>query len=358
MLKTQFRISILLGFVLLLMMAVSLALTGCGGGDGDGDGDVGGGGDAGSLDGTFYGGSIYSDNWSSFFRIAFDGGNAFDFEEVFTSEGDPSSGTGSITATGDGRFSGSNSDGETLYGAYDRDRDVFGLLDPNWSDGVLGLNVAVKQTSGLPPDELDGRCYRYVEYWGDSDAIVGEACFDTDTVTFTHTDNSNGLPLDVGTSDYTLSPNGQLSLTQSDVEWVKGIISPDRGFGVFTQTQVGGGDVHFGAMIQFSFGLTLASLDGTYNFFVNENDWTGSLEVTFNGDGTLTGQDLANSDNDLVAFNGTYAVTDNGFLTVSIIESGEVFTGMVQIDAHRIILADLGKTGDSDTSIAVGFLQP
>lgn len=352
MLKTRFRNSTLLHLVLLLMISVPLALTGCGGGDGDDDG----GGGGGLLDGTFYGGSIYSDNWSSFYRITFDDSNGFDHEEVFTSEDDTSSGAGSITATGDGQFSVTSPEGETLHGAYDRDRDVIGIMDPDWSNGVLGLNMAVKQTSGLPPDELDDRCYRFVEHWGDSDTIVGTACFDADTSTYTHTANSNGLPLDAGTSDYTLSPNGQLSLTQSGVEWAKGMISPDREFGVFTQTQVSGGDVHFGAMIQFSFGLTLASLDGTYNFFVYEGDWVGTIEVTFNGDGTFTGHDLVNSDNDLVPIGGTYTVDDNGFLTVNVSGSGEVFIGMVQFDAHRIILADLG--GDEDTSIAVGFLRP
>ncbi len=107
--------------------------------------------------------------------------------------------------------------------------------------------------------------------------------------------------------------------------------------------------------IKQSSGLSNSVLSGTYTmceYGTDPDRWTGRIELTSDGAGNLTWQQIADSNGDTGSGSGTYSVADDGELTIG----GQDAVGIVSASGNTFILVDTDASND-DLSLHVGIKQ-
>ena len=191
-----------------------------------------------------------------------------------------------------------------------------------------------------------------IEYSGSADEPIAElseiSVDGAGNGTFQTLYTSSG-DLENGSFTYTVGDDGSLTVF-TDSETLRGIISQDGNVLTLALTTTDEPGIIVG--IKKSTGMTNASLRGKYiiSQFADEITYSGSAdhpvamlsEISLDGVGNGTYQDLYTSSGDLDTGSFTYAVADDGSLTI--FSDGDVLHGIISSDGSVFALSF--TTGD------------
>ena len=280
-----------------------------------------------SLNGEYYGVSFYADNWTCFGSGVFDGNGSLTYQSIQTSDGELESGQELYSVSSDGAFTmGDNK------GVASPDGNFIFMVD---LAGIVGMEILVKKSSGLSNATLNGEYYGVAFYWNEGGGtIFARTAFDGNgSFTFQHIQTSGG-DLDNGQHFYSVSPDGAFTMGSN-----RGVVSSDGNLVFFVDLSEE--NIGMVILVKKSSGLSNAILNGEYydvNFFAD--DWTSFLSAAFDGNGSVTYQEIQNSDGDgeLESGQDFYSVSSDGAFTI-----GDN-RGVVSSDGNFVFMVDLSGT--------------
>ena len=275
------------------------------------------------LYGDYYWCNFFADDDTEFGEVNFDGNGAVTAQGLQTSHGDLSDEQDTYTIEPDGSVSVDDnrgmvsSDGKFLF-----------LVD---TVGIVGLDFFVKKSSGLSNSILNGEYY-VIDYFADDYTDFGEVNFDgVGGVTYMMLETSDGSSLSSGTGSYTVASDGQVTLGDN-----VGMVSPDGNIIFLVDIEGTPGLVIF---VKKSSAMSDSSLDGEYYVVSHySDDWAGFGNCTFDGNGSITYQQIQTSDGGLDNGQKSYSVSSDGAITM--LDN----RGVVSPDGDFVFLVDLEGT--------------
>ena len=276
------------------------------------------------LDGDYYEFNYFSDDYTDFIEVVFDGADGFTYQTIETSDGSAlDAGSGTYTVESDGEITITNDDNR---GMISSDGQFIFLVD---LAGIPGLDLFIKQSSGLSNSILNGEYYA-INYFADDYTDFMEVTFDgVGGLTYQTLETSDGSPLDAGSGTYAVASDGQITLGDN-----RGVVSSNGNF-VFTVDLAGTPGLVI--LVKKSSGLTQSILNGDYyslNHF--SDDFASFSKANFDGNGDINYQQLQSTTGPLDSRSGTYTVASDGEITIG----GN--RGMVSSDGRLVFLADFG----------------
>jgi hypothetical protein len=273
------------------------------------------------LDGEHYDVSYYSDDYSSYSEVIFDGVGGFTFNIIQASDASSESGSGTYTVASDGEITiGDNrgvvsSDGEFVF-----------LVD---LAGIPGLDLSLEKSSGLSNTILNGEYYA-INYFSDDYTEFTEVIFDgVGGFTFNVIQASDASS-ESGSGTYTVAPDGEIIIGDN-----RGVVSSDGRFVFLVDLSGIPGLV---ILIKQSSGLTTSILNGEYYSLSHFSDDFASFgEANFDGNGAINYQQIQTVNGLLDSGSGTYTVASDGEIII-----GDN-RGVVSSDGEFVFLVDLGS---------------
>lgn len=307
--------------------------------------------------------------------------------------------SGEVSQVSQGQSIGSAFDAGPVSGTYSVDASGKLLLGPYDSgyisaDGSLivwapvpgdipyeetGINVGIKQASGLGVESLNGT-YNMVLFNGNHASIfscgIGYLNFDaagsyTGEITEVAHGQSPGEALGVESvsGTYSVSPNGEFVLDSGGGDFT-GYISTDASLIVWGTVpgDVSAEETGIGVAVKQGAGFGMESLNGTYNIVAFNSDEatefsSGIAYVQFDGFGTYIGEVIEVSDGqstgsalDIGPVSGTYLVDPNGKLSLGYFDQYD--TGFVSADGSLIVWTHVPGDVNEETGIYVGIKKP
>ncbi len=223
----------------------------------------------------------------------------------------------------------------------------------------LSIHVGIEKSSGMSNASLTGT-FAMCEYGADPNpwdygaerepwAGRLELIFNGNgTGTFEQIADSNE-----GTSSgpftYAVSSDGTVSV---DSGKYSGIVNAGGDMFVIVDTDRTDNDLSIHVGMKTSAGMTNASLNGTFimcEYGTDPEPWAGRLELIFNGNGTGTFKQLADSNGGTSSGPFTYSLAADGVVSVN-----SKYSGIVSADGKMFVIVDTDKS-DDDLSIHVGI---
>ncbi len=204
--------------------------------------------------------------------------------------------------------------------------------------------------------------------WNQTGDMVFDGSGDYDySILYDSTDETGDYP---GT--YTVTENGDFAMPGTDVI---GIASSDGKTVLFTDTAPAGLDdaIYLGVSIEKPSGMAASDLSGDYVIGQIRHDGTRTKTAyfvfNFDGAGTLSGSCLADTDDSTGDLSGTYDVSSDGALDITITgllkdfqgyisEGGDVLMVLdTDDDGEVLLMVGLKKTTGADASLFNGNYQ-
>jgi len=298
------------------------------------------------------------DPWSVLAAINLDGNGNGTFQDLYTSDPDPSGGSEpfSYAVIPDGRLTISPGI-DTYHGIVSPDAGVFTIAMT--SGDHLGINIGIKKSSGMSNASASGD-YLVAEFdkivsggipWAGLTAIhlAGDG-----TGTWQQVYKSDPGDPENGSFTYSIDSDGGLTLTLGP-DVLHGIVSADGS--IFSVARTSGDMIGIMVGIKKSSGMSNGSADGRYimsgfeNEVIGGNPWSGLAAINLDGNGNGTIRDLYTSDTDpLESGSFTYLVSSDGSLTIN--AGSDTFHGIVSADGTIYTLV---RTTGAGIEILVGI---
>jgi len=150
-----------------------------------------------------------------------------------------------------------------------------------------------------------------------------------------------------GSGNYTVDSDGEIAFT-TDAD-IAGLSSSDGTF--FSIIDTNPAEILLGAGVQASSGMTAADLTGNYVAGQVRYDVgginTARFQFTFDGAGAVSGTIEADSDAGAgTALTGTYTVSDDGGLDLTITGLTKDFEGQISSDGELMVIMDTDNDGE------------
>jgi ribosomal protein L24E len=274
------------------------------------------------LKGEYYWCNYFADNDTEFGEVTFDGNGTATSQGLQTSQGNLSNEQATYTIESDGSVSIDDNKGMVS-----SDGNFLFLVD---TVGIAGVDIFVKKSTGLSNSILNGEYY-VIDYFADNYTDFGEVNFDgVGGFTYVQLETSDGSPLNSGSGTYTVASDGQITMGNN-----RGMVSSDGKIAFTVDFSEIPGLV---ILVKKSTGLSNSILNIDYHSLNHfSNDFASFGEANFDGNGTITYQQLQSTSGSLDSGSGTYAVSSDGQITI------DHNRGMVNTDGRFIFLVDLGS---------------
>jgi hypothetical protein len=279
------------------------------------------------------------DHWTGRMKLIFNGAGNFAWQQIADSNGDTSSGSGAYSVADDGELT---IDGQDAKGIVSADGNIFTLVDSDATDEDLSLHIGVKQSTGLSNSTLSGT-YTMCEYGTDPEPWAGriELTFDgSGNFTWQQIADSNG-DTNSGSGTYSVASDGEITIIGRDTT---GMVSADGNIFSLVDTNAADEDLSFHLGIKQPTGLSKSTLNGIYTmceYGTDPDRWTGRIELSFDGSGNFTWQQISDSNGGTESGSGSYAIKDDGELTIN----GRGMKGMVNFDGNAFTLVSEANKG-------------
>lgn len=342
-----------------LMMVLCTGCSSSSGGNGDG-------GDNDSndfLNGTYRMNHFADSNgsmWNQINQVVFDGNGSLDWEIVYDSDGDTGSGSGTYEIAADGTIT------DPEDGIVSPDGSIFSMVDtdPTDDDTEIFLGIGVEMSTDMDVSKLDGNytiCQIRRDAGGTNTSRISIGFDGAGVIAgLIEADSDDPGPYDPISGTYTVAGNGTMGMVlQGITKDFTGIVSPDGNIFVILDTETPNDtEVLMMVGIKESSGMSVSSLSGDYQLNTFSGDspgastWTGRIDGTFDGAGTVSAHILAESDdpNPTDPPDMAYTVADDGTLVL------DGITGIVAPDGDSFIIVDTDSEG-SDVMLMIGIAK-
>jgi hypothetical protein len=275
------------------------------------------------LNGEYHWCNYFADDDTEFGEATFDGNGTATVQGFQTSHGNLSNAQDTYTIKSDGSVSIDDNNGMVSY-----DGNFLFLVD---TIGIVGLDFLVKKSFGLSDSILNGEYYA-IDYFADDYTDFMEVIFDgAGGLTYETLDNSDGSLPDSGSDTYTVASDGQVTIGDN-----RGMVSPDGNVIFLVDLEGIPGLV---ILAKKSSAMSASSLDGEYYAVSHySDDWAGFGNCTFDGNGSITYQQIQTSGGELKNGQDSYSMSSDGAITMF------DNRGVVSPDGNFVFLVDLEGT--------------
>ena len=300
----------------------------------------------GDFSGTGFGGDpvmVQFDPWSVLLSSNFDGAGGGTYQEIATSDGPPFvSGSVTYNLDPDGSLTSTLSNGEVFNGILNADNNILAVADTDPSlDDFIEMDVLIKNSTDLTNAILDGD-YIGVRISGFGSTALFSTTFDG---------NGNGAFQYLASSDqqqlsgeftYSVDPNGDATISGLVAAASAGIVSGDGTVISMVDTDSSDDDeISMAVLIKTGTGLSNATLNGdyvgvSYGYSIGDGTFEETTVTSIrdvDGAGNMVFEILYNSAGNVGTINATYAVLDNGSITINL-PNNEVYEGIIHADGE------------------------